>query len=383
MQIKINNNILYDSSRSLENYISEFNILSKESDNLIKLVNVTSLLSDIKTTESFGYISTENVAKNIVDAAKAIWQKIIDFIKKMINYITSIVQGAIIKQRVNKLLEKIDSASIFAASADFQIDWPIQTIDEINAYTNTVKKYLPIIKSANNSDEFKELYMTSNKLSNNAFTSTITIDEAFKRIGIKAFKGGTFGGDGINRSFSKEIHDYMMKLRDGSSVYLMQLKQAGDLSKVCLKESLDLARENKDVKKANAMQAAINVINKASRMYIKYISAVLTIVQNVYTVQCFAQPGTPAYEEWLAKQKRNRTILIIAGVSAAVAAGGAALAVANPAAAAALGNALTGTAAKNTVKQLGTNAARTSMHTATSNVSRKLTNQIMDQVYEG
>ena len=70
----------------------------------------------------------------------------------------------------------------------------------VSIYLN-VNKAITLMKIL---DEFKELYMTSNKLSNNSFTSTITIDEAFKRIGIKAFKGGTFGGDGINRNFSKE-----------------------------------------------------------------------------------------------------------------------------------------------------------------------------------
>ena len=355
---------------------------SSESDMISKQIKTITLLSDVKTVESFGYKSSENVAQTMVEAVKKLWQKIIDFIKKIINFITSVIQGTIIKVRVNKLLEKINSSAVFAASADFQIEWPIKTIDELNNYSLTVKKYLPIIKSANNSDELKELFVVSGNLSKNAYTESVSVDEAFKRIGIKAFKGGTFGGDGINRSFSKEVHDYLMKLKNGSSEYLFQLKQSCNLSKAALKESMELARNNSDAKRANAMQASINILNKTSHMYLKYVTSVLRILETIYSVQCFAQPGTPAFEEWKVKQKRNRTILLIAGISVGLAAGGATVALANPALAAAAGNTLTGTAARNMAKNIGKKAASTSINTATKNVSKKLTNNIMDEIYK-
>lgn len=385
IKIKTNNFIIsYENSSSKEDLsglLVENEKLSTECMNIAKQINTVLLLSDIKTVEGLGYKLTSKVAGSVVNAVKALWTKIINFIKKIINYITSIVQGTVIKLKVENLLKKIDSNAIFAASADFNIDWPIKTVDEINQYMITVKKYLPIIKSANNSDELKDLFNVANNLSQDSFTSTITVDEAFKRIGLKAFKGGTFGGDGINRSFSKEVHDYLMKLKDGSVDYLFQLKQAGVLSKMCLKESLELANKQSDAKKANSMQAAITIINKSSKMYIKYISSVLSILSNIYSVQCYAQPGTLAFEEWKKKQSKNRKILLIAGISVAAVASGVALA-ANPVAAAAVGKLATSTGVKTAAINTGKNMARTSVNTAASNVSRKLTNNMMDQVYQ-
>ena len=92
-------------------------VLSVESDNLSKTIKAVELLSDVKTVESFGYRSLEGIGQNIANAAKGVWQKIVDFIKKIINFITSLVQGGIIQAKAKMLQKKVQSAAFFAASS--------------------------------------------------------------------------------------------------------------------------------------------------------------------------------------------------------------------------------------------------------------------------
>jgi len=63
--------------------ISECNAMSKESDNLIKQIEAYSLLSDIKTVESFGYKSTEGIGQNIKNGAISLKESISNFFKRI------------------------------------------------------------------------------------------------------------------------------------------------------------------------------------------------------------------------------------------------------------------------------------------------------------
>ena len=74
--------------------------LSKESDTLSKQIKAISLLSDVKSVESFGYKSTEAVGENIKTAFSTAGGKVKEFIDKIITAIKNFIGKKVVEVQI-------------------------------------------------------------------------------------------------------------------------------------------------------------------------------------------------------------------------------------------------------------------------------------------
>jgi hypothetical protein len=74
--------------------------LSKESDTLSKQIKAISLLSDVKSVESFGYKSTEAVGENIKNAFSTAGAKVKEFIDKIITAIKNFIGKKVVEVQI-------------------------------------------------------------------------------------------------------------------------------------------------------------------------------------------------------------------------------------------------------------------------------------------
>ena len=93
-------------------------LLSKESDDIEKMIKATTLLSNIKTVESFGYKSTESVGENIKKAAIAVKNKLVEWFKSLAEFFRNLLaKSAISSDKTNlkndfkPLVDKIHTES--------------------------------------------------------------------------------------------------------------------------------------------------------------------------------------------------------------------------------------------------------------------------------
>ena len=79
MQIKVNgvtisveNSPITSGNLALDNLEKQSILLSKESEDITKMIKMYNIMSNVKAVESFGYRSTEGVGEKIKEAAKEI-----------------------------------------------------------------------------------------------------------------------------------------------------------------------------------------------------------------------------------------------------------------------------------------------------------------------
>ena len=116
-------------------------MLSKESEDITKMIKMYNIMSNVKAVESFGYKSTEGVGEKIKEAAKAVWEKIRDFFIKIGKFIADVFTNGALKIRASSLLKKvklIDEKDII-----FDIE-----IDSKRLFAKSMFKPLPISEIA-------------------------------------------------------------------------------------------------------------------------------------------------------------------------------------------------------------------------------------------
>ena len=108
MQIKVNgvtisveNAPVTSGNLALDNLEKQSMMLSRESEDITKMIKLYDIMSDVKAVESFGYRSTEGVGEKIKKGLSFIWRKIKEIFKKIGNFFVGIfktVKGWFTKQ---------------------------------------------------------------------------------------------------------------------------------------------------------------------------------------------------------------------------------------------------------------------------------------------
>ena len=83
-------------------------MLSKESEDITKMIKMYNIMSNVKAVESFGYKSTEGVGEKIANAAKEIWKKIKEFFIKIGKFIVDLFANGAMMTRADMLLNKVN-----------------------------------------------------------------------------------------------------------------------------------------------------------------------------------------------------------------------------------------------------------------------------------
>ena len=108
MQIKVNgvtisveNSPVTTGNLALDNLEKQSIMLSRESEDITKMIKLYDIMSDVKAVESFGYRSTEGVGEKIKKGLSFIWRKIKEIFKKIGAFFIGIfktIKGWFVKQ---------------------------------------------------------------------------------------------------------------------------------------------------------------------------------------------------------------------------------------------------------------------------------------------
>lgn len=275
--------------------------LSVESDNLSKTIKAVELLSDVKTVESFGYRSLEGIGQNIANAAKGVWQKIVDFIKKIINFITSLVQGGIIQAKAKMLQKKVQSAAFFAADVNTKVEWPRIEAKIVKGYVQEASKSLDTLAAENaNNEAFTKVYEAAKQFASGQNTDVLPVVEVLAKLGVTGV-GESDNEAGIDTATASKVNELLNSFASGQISYINDLKEANEASKKALKAAEKCASEGGDGEKVKAANAAVQVINNSVKMYTAYANGVLKAIGALYSYSTTAKPGTEEFKAWLAK----------------------------------------------------------------------------------
>lgn len=275
-----------------------YGIISSEGDNIAKQIKAVALLSDVKTVESFGYKSSEGIGQNIAETAKRIWDNIVKFVKKIIAFITSLVQGGILMVKAKALQKKVQSASLFAAKLDSKVEWPRLEAKEVKVYVKEAEKALGTITGNAEADSknFTKVFEAAKQFTSGQNQDELTVKEVLDKLGIKVDENS-----GVDTTTSAKVNELLSQFTSGQVQYIKDLKEANEISKKALQKAEKLAKEGGDSAAAKNVTAAIQVINHSVKMYTGYANGVLKAINALYFYSTTAKPGTAAFNEWIAK----------------------------------------------------------------------------------
>jgi len=138
MQIKVNgvtisveNSPVTSGNLALDNLEKQSIMLSKESEDISKMIKLCDIMSDVKAVESFGYKSTEGVGEKIANAAKAVWKKIKEFFIKIGKFIADFFANGAMITRANMLLNKVNNMD--EKDIDFDISISVNKLSWLNS----------------------------------------------------------------------------------------------------------------------------------------------------------------------------------------------------------------------------------------------------------
>ena len=127
MQIKVNgvtisveNSPVISGNLALDNLEKQSMMLSRESEDITKMIRLYDIMSDVKAVESFGYRSTEGVGEKIANAAKEIWKRIKEFFERIFTWFKNVFlkiknkfTDIFLKHRVENALEVIKATNLY------------------------------------------------------------------------------------------------------------------------------------------------------------------------------------------------------------------------------------------------------------------------------
>ena len=90
--VTLNKDIL--SEESLNTMIKE---IDSSYESCSKAIEAYNLVSDVKAMESFGYKATEGLGESIANGAKAVWEKIKEFFKRISLFVNKMITDFIVK----------------------------------------------------------------------------------------------------------------------------------------------------------------------------------------------------------------------------------------------------------------------------------------------
>ena len=104
MQIKVNgvtisveNAPVTTGNLALDNLEKQSVMLSRESEDITKMIKLYDIMSNVKAVESFGYRSTEGVGEKLANAAKAVKNKLLEWFRSLIEWVRNIHANFILK----------------------------------------------------------------------------------------------------------------------------------------------------------------------------------------------------------------------------------------------------------------------------------------------
>ena len=147
MQIKVNgvtisveNSPVTSGNLALDNLEKQSMMLSKESEDITKMIRLYDIMSDVKAVESFGYRSTEGVGEKIANAAKEVWKRIKEFFIKIGKFIADLFANGAMVTRANMLLNKVSKMD--EKDIDFDISISVTKLGWINSLRPTAYRDL-------------------------------------------------------------------------------------------------------------------------------------------------------------------------------------------------------------------------------------------------
>ena len=209
-------------------------MLSKESEDITKMIKMYNIMSNVKAVESFGYKSTEGVGEKIKEAAKAAWDKIknffIDVGKWCKNVITAIISAisnkirALKQKKIDKAYEKKIQETIIPICNKYpygcQLIKQSQSRNDVNALVRILDWLSDTIKkiSTASEDDILKLFEESDSVSEEISDLKRTIDSD------NDWVGGFIAGCIINRN------DFLDKTSDILRKYVITLNEVSNVA---------------------------------------------------------------------------------------------------------------------------------------------------------
>ena len=270
MQIKVNgvtisveNAPVTSGNLALDNLEKQSMMLSRESEDITKMIKLYDIMSDVKAVESFGYRSTEGVGEKIANAAKAVWKRIKEFFIKIGKFIADLFANGAMVTRANMLLNRVSKMD--EKDIDFNVEISITKLGWLNSLHPTAFRDLGRMYSAS-FDALKslkaslktDLSVSRNGADINTYLNKISNSNPFNKLMLDNMSMSDKGTPQIpilknlKLDSKQAIIDFLNGVKTRSDPFTAELKQTKADIDDCVRELDKLMAESDDIPPENA-----------------------------------------------------------------------------------------------------------------------------------